>query len=167
MIVIMIIIVVIGFLFYNLQESDLWSNHLFIKIRWIFFIPLSLIMLAFILSIPLIIFNILYDLNWWQIILAFFSIAGILSFFFELTISPGTGLVLNICPHYKISTIMNVLFSILITANYIYNVWSEGKYPAINFKSTFHSIGVTVTIIPLLIFIIASAIEHYNDVSYK
>ena len=83
MILAMIVIVIFGFLFYQLQESDIWSTPTFIILRWLLFIPVSLILLSFIFSTPNIVFNMIYDFAWWQIMLILIFAVGLLTMFFQ------------------------------------------------------------------------------------
>ena len=159
MILAMIVIVIFGFLFYQLQESDIWSTPTFIILRWLLFIPVSLILLSFIFSTPNIVFNMIYDFAWWQIMLILIFAVGLLTMFFQATIYGGIALVLNLCPSEQVGSISTILLSILISSAYIYFVWVEGTLYAINYRSDFHSFCVTLFNLVLLGILVYNSIN--------
>lgn len=158
-----IVVVIFGFFLYLFQTSAAWDSSFLKFIRWLLFIPLSFLMIGFILSIPNIVFNMIYDLVWWQILLILFFAVGIMIAFFQTTIYFGTEMVLKLCPHRKTGAISTIIVSLIASVSYIINVWSVGDLDAINYRSDFHSIGVTIFNLILLGFIIFSSILYYKD----
>ena len=141
-------------------------------VRWILFFPISYFFVGFILLIPHIIFNVLYDRKWWQILIGLIVFSRLLLLLVRKLIEEASVEVIYsriesklsfafiICPNKTINSICISILGLLFSTYYIYNVWINGNSTFLNYKSLFHSIGVTITIIILLIYVFQTS--YYN-----
>jgi hypothetical protein len=146
---------------YYLGDS---SNHKII--RWVLFIPVSIIIFGFIFFVPYyFIYHKSLDYNWWQLILE--SILPVLLLYLILT--QVIGFILNLCPNKIIASISIGLLSILMILFRIISVFGyvkypDGEYSNYNHKNISNSIVVISYYALLLIFIIYRSIQSvYED----
>jgi hypothetical protein len=150
-----------------LEEFYLWDISIHKLIRWLLFVPVTIIILGLVFFIPLYFLHYQsMDYNWLQLILS--SFIPIVLLFFIL--NPIIKFILNLCPNKIIALISIILLSILITLVRVINVFGYAQYLDNEYSNSYynnisHSIVAIMYFILLLIFIIYIAIQFIIEYS--